>query len=460
MSDAARTAVAVFTRDLRVHDNPMLAAAADAERILPLFVYDDAIEASGFATEPRTRFLAEALRDLDENLRGLGGGLVLRRGKLVEQVCRVAEQVDAEQVHIAGDVSAYAKAREARLAAALDEQRRELRCHPEVHTVLAPGRITPSGSGPDKDHFAVFTPYHRRWAETAMRPLARTPKRLDMPAIETGTLPEPPGEHPLPRGGETEGRRRVQAWLRAGVHGYARDNDDLAGDRTSRLSPYLHFGCVSARELIERGEPSDGTDAFVRQVAWRDFHHQVLAARPRTSREDYRPRGDAWRNDEQALQAWREGQTGIPIVDAGMRQLLAEGWMHNRARLITGSFLTKTLYIDWRSGAEHFFRHLLDGDVANNCMNWQWVAGTGTDTRPNRVLNPLRQAERYDPLGEYVRRYVPELSDLDNPKDIHQPWRIGGGELRRRGYPPPIVDLDRARERFQQAREQQLSLDI
>ena len=190
---------------------------------------------------------------------------------------------------------------------------------------------------------------------------------------------------------------------------------------------------------------------FVRQLAWRDFHHQLLAARPDATHQDYRPRGDRWRDDDQALDAWRQGRTGIPIVDAGMRQLLAEGWMHNRARLIVASFLTKTLYLDWRAGAQHFFDHLLDGDVANNCLNWQWVAGTGTDTRPNRVLNPVRQSERYEPNGDYIRRWVPELDSL-RPADIHQPWRLGGTELRRRHYPPPIVDLDSARDRFHQAR--------
>jgi deoxyribodipyrimidine photo-lyase len=203
---------------------------------------------------------------------------------------------------------------------------------------------------------------------------------------------------------------------------------------------------VSALEVARRGERSP---EFVRQLAWRDFHHQVLAARPRAAHDDYRPRGDRWRDDEHALAAWQAGETGIPIVDAGMRQLLAEGWMHNRARLIVGSFLTKTLYVDWRAGAAHFFRHLLDGDVANNCMNWQWVAGTGTDTRPNRVLNPLRQAERFDPDGEYVRRYVPELSDVD-VRYVHRPWELPDKE--HKGYPPPIVDLAEGRARFLAAR--------
>ncbi len=254
-------------------------------------------------------------------------------------------------------------------------------------------------------------------------------------------------------GGETAGRRRFESWLESDGDGYADRSDDLAADATSRLSPYLHFGCLSPVEVVARAGRRDsaGARAFVRQVAWRDFHHQVLAARPATSVADYRPRGDRWRRDDDAFAAWRDGRTGYPIVDAGMRQLATEGWMHNRARLIVGSFLTKTLYLDWRLGAQHFLDLLVDGDIANNQMNWQWVAGTGTDTRPHRVLNPLRQAQRYDPQGRYVRRYVPELADLEVP-EVHEPWRLPDERRRALDYPEPIVDLRDATERFRAAR--------
>jgi deoxyribodipyrimidine photo-lyase len=199
------------------------------------------------------------------------------------------------------------------------------------------------------------------------------------------------------------------------------------------LSPYLHFGCVSPVELVGRADRRKrGVEPFLRQLAWRDFHHQVLAARPEAAHRDYRPRGDRWHRDDEALQAWRDGRTGYPLVDAGMRQLAREGWMHNRARLVTASFLTKHLYVDWRLGARHFFDLLVDGDIANNALNWQWVAGTGTDTRPNRVLNPTLQAKRYDPAGAYVRRYLPELGTPD--------------------YPPPIVDHRDAVAAFRAAR--------
>lgn len=446
------TAIAVFTRDVRVRDNPVLAAAAGADRVVPLFVRDTALEATGFARGPRQRFLDECLVALDHELRGLGAALVVRDGDLVTEVVRLVREVEASAVHIAADVSGFAVRRQRRLGSALTSQRCPLTVHDQVHTVLAPGAVTPQGN----DHFAVFTPYHRRWANAEFRDIAPTPRRLRLPAalsapaVPTASAPES-GWH----GGESEARRRAHGWLDEHADDYQARHDDLADERgTSRLSPYLHFGCLSARELVaEAGaRGTEGADAFVRQLAWRDFHHQVLAARPEAAHRDYRSRADAWRDDPQALRAWQEGRTGIPVVDAGMRQLAAEGWMHNRARLIVASFLTKTLYLDWRAGAAHFLRHLLDGDVANNQLNWQWVAGTGNDTRPNRVLNPLRQAERYDPRGDYVRRWVPELAELDRPRDLHQPWRLGSSELGRLDYPPPVVDLDAARQRFERQR--------
>jgi len=178
---------------------------------------------------------------------------------------------------------------------------------------------------------------------------------------------------------------------------------------------------------------------LIRQLAWRDFLHQVTAAFPAIATTDYRPRPTGWRRDDDALAAWRSGRTGIPIVDAGMRQLLAEGWMHNRARLITASFLTKTLGLDWRHGAAHFFRWLVDGDIANNAGNWQWAAGTGNDTRPNRVLNPIRQAHRFDADGEYVRRHVPELAAVPG-RAVHEPWRLSKAERAGLDYPAPLLD--------------------
>ncbi|MGI5219487.1 cryptochrome/photolyase family protein [Nocardia sp. CA-290969] len=438
MAGVTGPAVALFTRDLRVRDNPVLTAAHRAGgTVVPLFVLDEAILARRECPPNRAHFLATALSELDTELRALGGRLVVRSGDVAGQVARVAAETGAATVHIAADVSAYSRGREERLRQRLARDRRDLCVHQHSVTVLAPGESTPAG----RDHFAVFTPYFRRWTAAQRRAPLRAPHHLELPAIDSGTLPRPgdlaSGDRSpdLSVGGETTGRKMLRTWLSRGVTEYARDSDDLAADATSHLSPYLHFGCLSPADLVRRTDESTaGGAAFLRQLAWRDFHHQVLAARPRAAWHDYRDREIRWRTDEQAVRAWSEGRTGYPIVDAGMRQLHAQGWMPNRARLIAASFLTKTLRVDWRIGARHFLYWLVDADLANNQLNWQWVAGTGNDTRPNRVLNPLRQAERYDPDGTYVRRWIPELAHLEG-RAVHRPWRSPV-----ENYPAPIIE--------------------
>ncbi|WP_371496887.1 DNA photolyase family protein [Kitasatospora sp. NBC_00374] len=434
--------IALFTQDLRLHDNPVLRAAlAQSPEVVPLFVLDERIEAAGFAVPNRAAFLAACLADLDAGLAARGGRLVVRRGDAVAETVRLAGETGAAGVHLAAGVSAFAQRRERRLREALGGR---LRVHDAVLTALAPGAVTPAG----KDHYAVFTPYSRAWRQAERRAPLAAPREVRVPdAVRGVAVPEVRPDSPgLPEGGESAGRRRWSGWASAD---YQEQHDDLAGDGTSRLSPYLHFGCLSATELValaeRRGGP--GAEAFVRQLVWRDFHHQVLAARPGAARADYRPRGDRWHHDEGELAAWREGRTGYPIVDAGMRQLAAEGWMHNRARLLTASFLVKTLYQDWRAGAAHFLALLVDGDVANNQLNWQWVAGTGTDTRPNRVLNPLTQARRFDPQGAYVRRWVPELAAVPGAA-VHRPWLLREPA----DYPAPIIGLDEGRFRHGRGR--------
>jgi deoxyribodipyrimidine photo-lyase len=448
-------ALAVLTRDLRVHDNPVLSAAAsDAERCVPLFVLDEAILRSAYNRPNRARFLVECLRDLDAALTDRGAGLVVRRGDWADEVAGLARETGAEVVHVAGDVTAYAGRRLDALREALGEGVR-LEVHDDALLVVPPGEVVASG----KDHMSVFTPYFRKWEKQPVREPAPTSRSLAMPRVAKGSVPAPediaPGDPSpdLAGGGETEGRRRMHSWLRDGLESYTDDHDALGNDNTSRLSPYLHFGCISPVELVRkaREHPGAAADAFVRQVAWRDFHHQVLASRPDATRRDYRPRGDRWHRSAEELAAWKEGRTGYPVVDAGMRQLAREGWMHNRARLIVGHFLCKTLYIDWREGAQHFVDLLLDADVANNTMNWQWVAGTGTDSRFNRTYNVVLQARRHDPRGAYVRRYVEELAGVDDAY-VHEPWLLPEDEFAALGYPAPIVDQAEAKERLRQGR--------
>ena len=450
-------AVVLFTSDLRLHDHPPLRSAiASAARVVPLFVVDPEIARLGFVAPNRRAFLAASLHELDAGLRERGGRLVVREGSVVDEVCQVAHETGATEVHLAAGVSGYALRREEQLRHALAGSGRALRVHDATVTVLPPGAVAPAG----KDHFAVFTPYFRRWLGSSPRDVLQAPRRVSVPDIGSASLPSlrVPGVSPaLPPGGERAGRERVRRWLSSAVDAYEERHDDLAGDATSRLSPYLHFGCLSATELVARARAhgGSGAESFVRQLAWRDFHHQVLAARPAAAHTDYRPRHDRWRRGADAqsdLRAWREGRTGYPLVDAAMRQLRTEGWMHNRGRLLAASFLTKTLYLDWREGADHFLELLVDGDLANNQLNWQWVAGTGTDTRPNRVLNPLAQAKRFDPDGVYVRRWVPELAEIPGGR-VHRPWRLSTADRSKLGsYPAPLVDLTEGLERFQTGR--------
>ncbi|MFF4578880.1 cryptochrome/photolyase family protein [Streptomyces sp. NPDC001389] len=451
-------AVVLFTSDLRVHDHPPLRAALEGGReIVPLFVRDPAVDRAGFAAPNRLAFLADCLTDLDASLRSRGGRLVVRTGETAAQVCRVAREAEAAEVHTAAGYTAFARARETRLRRALEAQGCRLLVHDGVNTVVPPGALTPQGS----DHFAVFTPYFRRWSTEPLRTPWPAPPVLRFPSLprsedvptRSGQAGLSPG---LAAGGEREGRGLLRSWLSQHAGEYEERHDDLAGDATSRLSAHLHFGTVSAGEAVYRahGHGGAGAAAFIRQLCWRDFHQQVLAARPGCAGQEYRTRDDRWRRGREAeedLRAWKEGRTGYPVVDAAMRQLAQEGWMHNRGRLIAASFLAKTLYVDWREGARHFLGLLVDGDVANNQLNWQWVAGTGTDTRPNRVLNPVLQGRRYDPDGAYVRRWVPELAGLDGAA-VHEPWRLTGLERAAYDYPDPVIALPDGLARFRHAR--------
>jgi deoxyribodipyrimidine photo-lyase len=447
------TAIVLFNRDLRLHDNPALAAAAAAERTVPLFVLDEALLGSGFAAPNRVAFMCEALRDLDRSLRQAGARLYLRRGDPVREALAVARDCGASELHVSADWSAYARDRELRLGRACAEERVSFEMYPGT-TIVPPGVVTPTGG----DHFKVFSPFARAWEQVPLRALAPRPRRLRAPsrlAVGSPAAFDPPlrSEPSKERvqGGEERGRRLMRAFLRDGVGSYEQRRDELAADATSNLSAYLRFGCVSPLELLEEARSRSGGAAFARQLCWRDFHHQVLATFPALPRRDYRHRGDRWSRSRRGFEAWEAGRTGYPIVDAAMRQLRREGRMHNRARMIVASFLVKDLYLDWRWGARHFWDLLSDGEIANNAGNWQWIAGTGNDTRPNRVFSPLRQASRFDPDGEYVRRYLPELEAVEGGA-VHEPWRLPAMQRRGLDYPAPIVDHDEAVAAFRARR--------
>ncbi len=434
--------VVLFTRDLRVHDHPALSAAAmSGNPIVPLFVLDERL----LGRSPnRDRFLTESLVDLDRSLHRRGGRLVLRRGDPIARILDLTAEVAVDTVHVTADVTRFAAGREVDLRSALAAHGIALHVH-VGHFAVEPGDVVPTG----KDVYSIFTPYHRAWARVPLRRPLPPPHRIALPdGLDIGDRPEPASVAAdaidLPPGGETAARRHLERYLASDARRYLEARNDLGADATSRLSPYLRFGCLSATEVASRAAlVGDGANELIRQLAWRDFFAQLLAADPSLRWRDFRaPAKDVPplpRNSSLLLHRWADGRTGIPLVDAAMRQLRREGWIHNRARMVTASFLTRRLGVPWQEGAEVFMRYLVDGDPASNAGGWQWAAGTGTDPRRSRSFNPVRQAERFDPSAAYIRRYVRELSDVRAPLAF-MPWKVPA-VLRETGYPEPIVEL-------------------
>lgn len=438
-------AIVWLRRDLRVHDHPALAAAArEHDLVVPLFVLDPVLLGGRYRSARRTGYLRSCLHALDGALRERGGRLHVREGRPEQVVAELAAALDADAVRWTSDVSPYARLRDARVRAALGER---ARAHPGAYVVDV-GRLRTQAGGP----FTVFSPFHRAWLDAPRRPVERAPRALRVPPrLPAGRLP--PGTHDG-EAGEAAAARAARRFLAGPAARYAARHDRLAGG-TSRLSPHLRFGAISPRALEQRALAHG---AFRRQLAWRDFFAHLLLHDVGSRRPD-----PPWDDPGDALDAWREGRTGYPLVDAGMRQLTETGWMHNRARLVTGSFLTKDLHVDWRLGEEHFARELLDGDPAQNGGNWRWLASVGADPAPvsRRLFNPVRQQRRFDPDGAYVRRWVPELARVPDER-LAEPWTMTEDEQRAAGcvigrdYPAPIVDhaaeRRRALERYRPAR--------
>ncbi len=451
------TAIWWIRRDLRLADNPALAAAlAQADQVIPLFILDPHLAQAPTTAPARLAFLHDGLRVLDADLRQRGSRLIWQEGPPLAVLTRLTQATGACCIVAQADVSPYARRRDARIGRDLP-----LQLTGGV-TVFPPDAVKKADGTP----YTVFTPFSRAWkALPANLALLPAPAHIPTPA-DLPDLPIPPtptlGRRPLFPAGEAEVQRRLyrfSAGSAAPILRYDADRHRPDLDGTAQISPYLRFGMISARQaaaaardlLSAAATPLRGVQTWLDELIWREFYASILYHFPDVLHNAFRSQmhNIPWRDDPAGFQAWCSGRTGYPIVDAAMRQLTQTGWMHNRARMIVASFLVKDLLVDWRLGERFFMQHLLDGDPAANNGGWQWTAGIGTDAAPYfRVFNPVLQARKFDPDGHYVRRWLPALADMPAPL-IHEPWLARQSDRRAAGddYPPPIVEHDAARLR-------------
>lgn len=426
-----------FRRDLRLHDlPPLLDAAAPDGEVLACFVLDPRLEKS--SGPRRMQFLGDSLRGLRANL---GGRLLVTRGQPEQRIPALAKAIGASSVHISGDFTPFGRRRDAAVRKALGEVPLVVAGSPYL---VSPARVTKA----DGSAYRVFTPFFRSWLDHGWRAPAvsgrKSARWLEPGDVGAGCDIPDPGIDLIIDAGENAARIRWQEFVESGLDSYAEDRDRPDRDGTSATSAHLKFGTIHPRTMAaDLDIRSPGARAYLRQLAFRDFYAGVLYEWPQSAWRNWNSAFDTIEVDvhadaHRAFKAWKDGRTGFPIVDAGMRQLRESGWMHNRVRMITASFLVKDLHLPWQWGARWFLEQLIDGDIANNQHGWQWAAGCGTDAAPYfRVFNPTTQGVKFDPSGDYVRRWVPELDNVD---DVHTL-----NDARPPGYPPPIVD--HARER-------------
>jgi len=445
------TAIWWIRRDLRLKDNPTLQAALEFGKVLPVFVLDPHLLKR---TSPRKQaFLFEGLHHLDSELRQRGSYLILRSGRPVHVLKTILDENKGKTIHAEEDYTPYARQRDHSIGQSLPLQL------VLGQTVQHPEFIRKTDGTP----YTVFTPYSRTWKSLLPGSLSMSPApvHIDTPAnLFTENIPETNGSDSFPAG-ELEAYRRLESFLADPIYSYAEHRNYLDLDGTSGLSPYLHFGMLGLRRAVYRAiqaletaqetSARRGAEVWLYELIWREFYIQILYHFPQVTRTAFNPAlmNIPWRNETTEFKAWKHGRTGVPIVDAAMRQMLATGWMHNRARMIVASYLAKDLLVDWRWGERWFMDSLIDGDLAANNGGWQWTAGTGAGAAPYfRIFNPVLQSQKFDPHGNYIRRWVPELEKIGE-NDIHTPWLRS---LRIKGYPDrPLVDRELARERTLQA---------
>jgi deoxyribodipyrimidine photo-lyase len=464
-------------RDLRLSDNQALTAAlTHADQVIPAFILDPTLLASPYANDKRLAFLLAGLHQLAADLARHGSLLIFRRGDPLAQLTQLVSESGAAAIFAEEDFSPYARRRDAKIA-----QNLSLRLVGGV-TVQPPAAVQKTDGSP----YTVFTPFSKAWkalplpASANLLPApAHIPTPANLASDPIPTEPTLPAAIPFPPG-EAEAQRRLQNFTSnlnssAPINGYANDRNRLDVEGTSKLSPYLRFGMLSARQAVSQAlevmeqashpQIYKGAETWLNELIWREFYVSILYHFPQVRGRSFRPEYDRipWRNDEHEFAAWGAGRTGYPVVDAAMRQLTSSGWMHNRARMIVASFLVKDLLIDWRWGERWFMQHLVDGDPAANNGGWQWTAGVGTDAAPYfRVFNPVLQGQKFDPDGAYIRRWLPELAHVPD-QYLHTPWDMPLSVQQQTGcrlgqdYPRPIVEHHQARERtlaaYAQAKE-------
>lgn len=427
-----KTSIIWFRRDLRINDHPaLLAAIESSDQIIPLFILDkQQIDEAG---SKLLAYMSQSLRKLDESL---GNKLHIIEGDQVEVLSTLIKKYGVDQVHISDEYERYGAARDARVEAAGISLIRTGSPY-----AVTPGRVVkPSDGTPYK----VYTPFYKAWCAHGWRAPAVTPKKFTCvePSSEYRAFPDfvMPDGVSIIEAGEAAALKRFQAFTKSGLDSYD-ENRNFAGiDGTSKMSTYLKFGEIHPRTLLQGLGESKAHDTFRKEIAWREFYADVLFNNPMTDLEYYVDKFAQMRYDKPGDQfkAWCEGKTGYPFVDAAMRQLVLEGWMHNRTRMVVASFLVKDLHLEWQLGERFFAQHLVDYDVASNAHGWQWTAGCGTDASPYyRVFNPIEQGKRFDENGDYIRKYVPELAHL-SASEIHEPWLFLDGYSK--GYPERIVD--------------------
>jgi deoxyribodipyrimidine photo-lyase len=421
-----------FRRDLRLTDNPaLLAAIENSEEVIAVFILDEKlINLSG---SKRLAYLGNSLRALDESL---GNNLHVMVGDQVEVLNSLIKRYGADEVHISQEFEPYGAARDARVEASGIKLVRTGSPY-----AVAPGRVLkPSDDTP----YRVYTPFYKGWCLHGWRKPVAAPKNLKLVAPSNTDRNfvdwKVPEGCDIPKAGESAALARWSEFKKKALASYDIERNNAGVDGTSKLSAHLKWGEIHPRTLLADLGDSKAHDVYRKEIAWREFYADVLFNNPHTENDYYAPRFKNMRYDKpgEKFKAWCEGKTGYPFVDAAMRQIVKEGWMHNRTRMVVASFLVKDLHLEWQLGADFFMEHLVDFDVASNAHGWQWTAGCGTDASPYyRVFNPIEQGKRFDVNGDYIRKYVPELSHLSSD-EIHEPWEFLDGYSK--GYPERIVD--------------------